>query len=218
MLNIFSRKFLYFPGCFTNSITPEIVANYQRIMNNLKINYAMSDEIGCCGAVALSNGYTKDFESLIEKNSAVLSDMGIKNIITNSGDCMKTFALNYKVNVHHISQVLVKYIDKLPVKYEEEISIYDSPSLEVFEEPRAILESLGFDVIELKSNRDNTVLCGYEGGMIQNVPHIADKMAKLVFDMVKTKKLVVIDPLAYYHLKNNAPRDIQVLELSEVVV
>ena len=54
--------------------------------------------------------------------------------------------------------------------------------------------------------------------MIQNVPQLADKLSHSVFDLCRTKKLVVTEPLAYFHLKRNAPKNIQVLELSEVML
>lgn len=218
MLRIFSKKFLYFPGCFTSSVTPEIVDNYKQILDSLNIDYFMLNDVGCCGAVAYNNGYGKDFDDLKDSNDKVIKGYGVKNIVTNSGNCMRTFILNYGFSVQHISQILVKYINKLPIKFEEEISIYDSPTLNVYEEPRKILDGLGFDVIDLEKNRDDSVLCGCEGGMIQNVPGLSNKMSKNVFDMCKTKKLVVVDPLSYYHLKNNAPKGIKVFELSEVIV
>ena len=218
MLNIFSKKFLYFPGCFVTSVTPEIVSNYKKVMDALKVDYYTINDIGCCGAVALNSGYNKDFEELMNKNKLILDRHRIKTIVTNSGNCMRTFALNYGINVQHISQILAKYVNKFPVKYEEEVSIYDSPSLRVYDKPREILDALGFDVIDLRQNRDDSLLCGYEGGMIQNTPLLAKKMTKFIFDMVETKTLIVIDPLAYYHLKNNAPKDVKVLELSEVLV
>ncbi len=218
MFNIFKKKFLYFPGCFTSSVTPNIVNNYERIMGSLNINYFTMEEIGCCGAVAYTNGYSKDFNDLLEKNSNLMKENGVNLIVTNSGNCMRTLALEYGIPVQHISQIIVKYINRFPVKYEEEISIYDSPTLNVYEEPRQILDAIGFDVVDLEKNRENSVLCGCEGGMIQNVPQVANKMTKFVFDICKTKKLIVIDPLAYYHLKNNAPKHIQVLELGEVLV
>ncbi len=84
--------------------------------------------------------------------------------------------------------------------------------------PRKILDSIGFEVVELERNRENTLLCGAEGGMIQNVFQLANDISKEVFKLCTTKKLIVTDPLAYYHLKQNAPRNITVLELSEVIV
>ena len=218
MFPFFKKKFLYFPGCFTTSVLPEIVANYEKILDSLQIPYIMLDDLGCCGAIAFTNGYKQDFEELRGKNIEIIKDKRIKQLVTNSGNCMQTFALYYGFSVQHITQVLVAYTNKFPVKFEEGISIYDSPSLPVYEEPREILDALGFDVIELEKNKDQSLLCGCEGGMIQNTPELAKKMARSVFDLCTTKKLVVIDPLAYYHLRNNAPSRLEVIELSEVLL
>ncbi len=215
---IFKKKLVYFPGCFASFVTPEIVANYRKIMNSLRIDYVMLNSVGCCGAIAKDNGYAKDFEDLRDKNNMSLRENGVRSIVTNSGNCMQTLAIEYGINVQHISQVLAKHINKFPVKFEEEISIYDSPNLRVYEEPRKILDALGFDVIDLEKSRNKSVLCGCEGGMIQNTPALASRMSKFVFSMCKTKNLVVIDPLVYYHLKNNAPKNIRVFELSEVLL
>ena len=217
MFDFFKKKFLYFPGCFTSTVTPQIVMNYKKILDSLHIDYFMLDELGCCGSVAFTNGYKQDFENLLVKNLEILKEKRIKYLVTNSGNCMQTFALHYGFAVQHITQVLVKYINKFPVKFEEEISIYDSPNLPIYEEPRQILDALGFDVIDLGRNRDRSLFCGYEGGMIQNTPELAKKMTKSVFELCKTKTLIVTDPLAYYHLKNNAPQRINVVELSEVI-
>ena len=215
---LFSRPFLYFPGCLASSVLPGIVENYRALFEKFKIDYAMLPEETCCGAVAKNNGYQADFFAIHEKNTVSFTHRKVKFIVTNSGPCMKTFALDYGIKVQHASQILSKYVNKMPVKYEEEISIYDSPLLSIYEDPRKILEGLGFDVIELKHNKENSVLCGAEGGMIQNVPQLADKLSHSVFDLCRTKKLVVTEPLAYFHLKRNAPKNIQVLELSEVML
>ena len=215
---LFSKPFLYFPGCLANSVLPGLVENYRTLFEKFKIDYVMLPDEACCGALAKNNGYDADFAVLHDKNAVSFSHRKVRFIVTNGGSCMKTFALDYGIKVQHVSQVLSKYVNKMPVKYEEDISIYDSPLLPVFEDPRKILEGLGFDVIELKRNREHSLVCGAEGGMIQNVPQIADKLSRHVFDLCKTKKLVVCEPLAYYHLKRNAPKHIQVLELSEVMV
>ena len=218
MISLFSKKFLYFPGCLTTSMLPNIVENYAKIFHRLKLDFSIMNEKMCCGAVAYNNGYEKDFEALKERNIPLFKQDKIKSIVTNSGECLKTLALHYGVRAQHVSQILVKYVNKFPVKYEEDISVYDSPLLPVYDEPRQILVSLGFEVIDLEKNRENSIICGAEGGMIQNVPQIANNVSKFVFDMCKTKKLVVSDPLAFYHLKMNAPSNIKVFELSEVIV
>jgi len=218
MIKLFSKKFLYFPGCLASAVLPNIVDNYNKLFYRLQLDFFSLPENTCCGAVAFTNGYEKDFEDLKEKNLSLLKKRKIKSLVTNSGNCMYTFALHYDLPVQHVSQILVKYLHKFPVKYEEKVSIYDSPTLAVYEEPRKILDAIGFEVIDLEKNRKNTLLCGAEGGMIQNVPSLAENLSRPIFQMCKTEKLIVSDPLVFYHLKKNAPKNITVLELSEVLI
>ncbi|MFH1591759.1 MAG: (Fe-S)-binding protein [Candidatus Woesearchaeota archaeon] len=207
-----SKKFLYFPGCVVTSVLPEISENYELIFNKLNLDiYRISQNI-CCGSIAHSNGYTKDFENLKERATEIFLNSPIKNIVTNSSNCLWTLATKYGFKVQHVTQLLAKFKDKLPVMYDEEVSYYDAPDLKIHDAPREVLQAIGFDIIELEKN----IICGAEGGMIQNVPQLSIKLAKEVFNMCNTKKLIVADPLAYYHLKKNSPKNIQVLELSEV--
>ena len=211
------KKLLYFPGCLVTSAMPEIAKNYEHIFQHfLNLDVFKISENICCGAVAYNNGYTKDFEALKEKVKEIFEMSTVKNIVTNSPDCFWTLGEHYGFKVRHVTQFLSEYKDKLPILYDEEISYYDAPNLMIYDEPREILEAIGFRIVELERNRENTIISGAEGGMIQNVPLLANKLAKHVFNMCKTKKLVVADPLAYYHLKNNAALGIKVLELGEL--
>ncbi len=218
MFEVFKKKYLYFPGCLTNYALPEIVENYKKIFLKLKIQVYSLGALNCCGAIAYNNGYSKDFEEIRGRNIDALNQNGVKNIVTNDSGCLKVFNELYSINALHVSQLLLKNVKKLPVKFDEKVNYYDGIQLGIYDEPRKVLGALGFDVIELRMNKQNSILCGAEGGLIQNLPSLANKISKDVFDSCTEKKLIVSDPLIYYHLKNNAPKNIQVLELSEVIL
>ena len=218
MFETFKKKYLYFPGCLSNYVLPEIVENYRKIFFKLKIQTYNLSSLNCCGTIAYNNGYNKDFEEIRSKNLAFFNQNNVKNIVTNDPGCLKTLNQLYSLSTIHVTQLITKYIRKLPVKFDEKVNYYDSVSLNVYEGPRKILEALGFEIKELKRNKQNSVLCGAEGGLMHNLPSLANKISKEVFDMCTEKKLIVLDPLAYYHLKNNAPRNIQVMEMSEVII
>ncbi len=217
MLLFKTKKILYFPGCLISSVLPEVAKNYEQVFSRLKIEVYKINQNICCGAIAYSNGYTNDFETIKEKVHEIISTTAIKNIVTNSSECYWTLGIHYGFKIQHVTQLLEQYKDKLPVMYDEEISYYDAPALKIYDAPRKILEAVGFTIRELEKNKEDTIICGAEGGMIQNVPLLANKLAKKVFEIVTTKKLIVADPLAYHHLKNNAPQSIKVLELGEVL-
>ena len=210
------RKILYFPGCLTSAALPNIVLNYKKLFEKFKIKVTELNRKACCGAVAYNNGYLKDFEEIKGRFQEILKINGAREIVTNDPQCLHTLLHHYGRKTIHVSELISKYKNKLPVMYDEEATYYDSPRLKIYDEPREILKALGFEMIELEKNRENSILCGAEGGMIQNTPALARKIAKEVFNTCKTKKLIVSDPLTYYHLKKHTPVNIQVLELSEV--
>ena len=147
MFGFGSKKILYFPGCFTSLVLPEIVANYNKIFNKLKLEVHFLPKEVCCGAVAHSNGYTTDFEELKQRALGVFSNSNIKNIITNSADCLSVLTWKYGFKVWHVTQLLAQYTKKFPVMHDEEVNYYDPIALRIYSEPRAILNSLGFLMI-----------------------------------------------------------------------
>ena len=80
------------------------------------------------------------------------------------------------------------------------------------------MKALDFEVIESKKTREDTSCCGAGGGLRNNAPKISSKIAKLRFKDVSTKKLITCCPMCYHHLKENAPKDVEVLEFSQVLL
>ena len=64
--NLFGNKnILYFPGCLTKTVLPDIQKNYEKILNDLGIDFIMlKDEEYCCGSPVLRAGLKKDFEEI----------------------------------------------------------------------------------------------------------------------------------------------------------
>jgi len=216
-----SKKTLYFPGCWSKYKLKDIASNYSKILSKLGINFEIANEEACCGVPLLNAGYKKDFYDIKNKNLDILRSKKIEKIITNCPSCYRVFSKLYGVKAEHITQTLVKYLKKLPIKYEEGITYFDPCNLGrksgIYEEPRLILESLGFEVKELEKNRAKALCCGAGGGVKENLPALANKIAQNVLSQCKTKKLVTCCPLCYLHLKENA-RNIEVLELSQVLI
>lgn len=215
-----SKKILYFPGCYSKYKLRDIATNYTRILKKLGINFDIAAEEACCGAPLLDSGYSKEFQEIKMKNLEIINSKDVDKIITNCPSCYRVLSKVYGLKVEHITQTLARFLKRLPVKYEEEITYFDPCNLGrksgIYEEPRLILESLGFDVKEFEENRANGLCCGAGGGLKRNLPGLANKIAKDVLRKVKTKKLVTCCPLCYLHLKENA-KNVEVLELSQVI-
>ncbi len=219
----FRGKTVFYPGCLAKHNLKSIANNYLNILQKLGVDFVLlKDSEVCCGYPALSLGYRPEFEDLRVKNVELFKKNGIKKIITSCPSCYLIFKEYYKeFKVEHVTQTLVKYLRNLPVKFEEKITYYDPCNLarkgNIVNEPRAILETLGFEIVELESNKENTICCGAGGGLKNNLPSISNKIAKKLLAKVKTKKLITTCPLCCQHLKENT-KNIEVLELSQVLV
>ena len=152
MFEVFKKKYLYFPGCLTNYVLPEIVDNYKKIFLKFDIQAYTLSSLACCGAIAYNNGYSKDFEEIRKKNLEMLNQNNVRNIVTNDSGCLKAFNELYSIKAIHVSQLIAKYAKKLPIKFDEKINYYDGVNLNVYDEPRKVLNALGFDVIELRTD------------------------------------------------------------------
>ena len=212
---------LYFPGCLTHYVLPNIEENYKNILRKLNIDFIFLPDFNCCGSPVTHAGYKNDFEDLKKKNIEFFKKFGIKRIITNCPACFKILKENYpELKIEHIIQVLVKNLNKLKKSKEGEITYHDPCHLgrhsNIFDEPREILKHIGFKVVELSNNKEKSLCCGAGGGLKTNNPDLSNKIGKSVIDKCKTKYFVTPCPMCYKHFKDNS-KNVKVLEFSEVI-
>ncbi len=212
---------LYYPGCLTHFVLPEIEANYKKILGNMGVDFIFLPEFNCCGSPVRHAGYKKDFESLKRKNSSLFKRHGITKIITNCPACYRILS-DCGFNAEHITQTVWKNIKKAKARHKGRITYHDPCHLgrhsNVYEEPRNILNYLGFTVVELPGCKERSFCCGAGGGLKSNYPDMSNDIAKKILSQVSTKKLVTPCPLCYSHFKENAPKGMEVLEFSEVLI
>ena len=214
---------LYYPGCLTHFVLPEIEENYQNILRGVGVDVIFLPEFNCCGSPVVNAGYLSDFKDLKGMNKDFFSKYGVTKIITNCPACYKVLK-DYEaenMEVEHIIRVIDGNLDKIDVKHTGEITYHDPCHLGrqggIYDEPRNILDSIGFDVVELRFCRDESMCCGGGAGLKTNYPEISDKIAKMILASVETDRLVTPCPLCYKHLKDNS-KGVEVLEFSEVLV
>jgi Fe-S oxidoreductase len=90
----------------------------------------------------------------------------------------------------------------------------------IYDEPRKILELVGYEVRELPDSRENSLCCGSCGGLPFFNPQLASRLAKeriLQAKRLGIRKLIVCSFENYDLLKNNSDGSVEILELSEVL-
>ena len=227
------RNICYFPGCITRYAAPRVEKNYEMILNVIGIDYIRFNDFLCCGSPARNAGYEEDFRKLAIKNVGFFNKYSVRKIISNCPGCHKTFSLEFpevtdewSVESEHITITIWDAIQKgklgLRTVKREKIAYHDPCHLGryagIYEEPRKILEYMGYEVAEMQNNRENAFCCGAGAGLRNNEPGIASKIAKMVMNNAEelgVKKIVTTCTLCAMHLKESS--NIEVLELSEVL-
>lgn len=237
-MGLFSKKInaLYYPGCLDFFKRKENFEIWKDILTKLGIDYKLIEKNICCGLPALESGYDAEARKLTRRNYEIFKEEKIKEIITSCPMCYKMFSIDYNkllpeynIEVKNIWKIIA---EKLEEKYnliknmsDQEIGYQDSCYLgrycNIYQEPREILEMLGFKIKELKDNRENSMCSGSCGGLPRSNPEIANKIAReklLQFKRAGINKIVVCSSEEYLLLNNNSGQfNIQVLELSEVI-
>ena len=221
---------VYYPGCVTKFVYKDLYKNYKFLLNKAGIDFIELKELEkCCGSPVINAGYKKDYTDLINHNKEKFNETGVKKIITNCPACFKILREAYpELEVEHAAVTLFKALlkNKLRIKKKvnENITYHDPCHLGrhsgVYEEPRQLLKSLGYEVNEMIRNKENSLCCGAGAGMQNNYKELSKKVTKKRLNQalsLKVKKLVTACPMCYHQLKKYS-KDLKVLELSEVLI
>lgn len=233
---IFGGNVLYYPGCLTKFVAKDLQKNYERLLRKAGIDFIKLDKKEvCCGSPILNAGYLELGRNLAKKNFLVFKEHSVKKIITSCPACYKTFSQEYPkllegwdIEVLHVTQVLHESWKRGKISFNQlkkkTVTYHDPCHLGrhggIYEEPRELINSLGFRLVEMEFNRENAFCCGGGGGVRANFPLLANRIAKNRLKQAKKTKaslLLTTCPLCYLHLKENSS-DMEVKEISEVLV
>ncbi|QNL22099.1 (Fe-S)-binding protein [Hyphobacterium sp. CCMP332] len=154
-----------------------------RILNKLDINFAvLGTEESCTGDPARRAGNEFLFQMQAMSNIQVLDGYGIKKIVTACPHCFNTLKNEYpdlggNYEVLHHSQYLQTLIKDGKLKIAEggkfkgqKITFHDSCYLGrangVYEAPRAVIEALDADLVEMKRCKTKGLCCGAGGAQM----------------------------------------------------
>lgn len=221
---------LYYPGCLSKYVLQPEVENYKRILDKIGIDFLMIPGELCCGSPVLNAGYETEARKLARKNLEIFKKHNIKKIITNCPACYKTFKgyremmPDWDIEVEHITTSILNFLKKKKVEYifRERVTYHDPCHLGrhsgIYEPPREILRRLGYEVIEMKNNRENSLCCGGGAGLRTNNPSLAGKIAKervKQANEIGVSKIITTCPLCFAHMDEHS--DFEIMEFSQVV-
>jgi heterodisulfide reductase subunit D len=159
-----------------------VTQSFIKILNQLNISFAvLGPEEACTGDPARRAGNEFIFQMLAQQNISTLNNYNVKKIVTTCPHCFNTLkneypALGGNYEVLHHSQFLQQLINsgKLTVQggafKGKRITYHDSCYLgranEVYDAPRAVIEALDADLVEVHKCRTNGLCCGAGGAQM----------------------------------------------------
>lgn len=189
-----SPEILFWVGCagsFDDRYKKVTVA-FAKILNSVGINFAvLGQEESCTGDPARRAGNEFLYQMQAMSNIQLLDSYSIKKIVTACPHCFNTMKNEYpdlggNYDVVHHSTYLQELINEGKVKLEgggefkgKKITYHDSCYLgranKIFEAPRAVLEALDADLVEMKRCRTKGLCCGAGGAQMFKDAEKGDK-------------------------------------------
>ena len=160
-----------------------VTAAFVKILNACNINFAvLGDEEACTGDPARRAGNEFLFQMQAVQNIELLNGYAVKKIITACPHCFNTIKNEYRplggeYEVMHHSTFLQVLINEGKIKLTDtakfkgkRITYHDSCYLgranDIYEAPRAVLEQLDADLIEMRRRKKNGLCCGAGGAQM----------------------------------------------------
>lgn len=180
-----SPEILFWVGCAGSydDRYKRVTKAFVKILNAVDIKFAvLGTEESCTGDPARRAGNEFLFQMQAMSNIQVLNGYGIKKIVTACPHCFNTIKNEYaelggNYEVIHHSAFLQHLINDGKIKLEgggsfkgKKITYHDSCFLgranNIYEAPRAVLEALDADLVEMKRCRTTGLCCGAGGAQM----------------------------------------------------
>lgn len=155
---------------------PNKTKKYIKILEELGI-FPMVTKEQCCGYPMEVLGFKKEFTAHKEKFQKSFPH---HEAITLCPTCTVFLHEGQGVATKHVLQVISEKLPKanlnLRVTYHDPCDF--SRGLHLVEEPRKILKTLGVEVVEMATNRENARCCGGGGGILMSDQTLSNDIAK----------------------------------------
>lgn len=239
-------EILFWVGCAGSfdARAQKITVAFAKILTAAGISFAiLGNEEQCTGDPARRAGNEFLFQMSALQNIAVLDGYGIKKMVTACPHCFNTIKNEYPelgghYDIVHHTQFLQQLIDDGRIKLTDSdsfrgrrITYHDSCYLGrgngIYEAPRAVLEELDADLVEMPRSRRNGLCCGAGGAQMWK----EDEPGRERINMERTEEalstnaevIAVNCPFCMTMLTDgvtakNKQEDVMVYDLSELIV
>lgn len=239
-------EILFWVGCAGSfdDRAQKVTRAFATILNKAGIEFAiLGDEEACTGDPARRAGNEFLYQMVALQNIETLNMYGVKKMVTACPHCFNTIKNEYpKLGGHydivHHTQLLQSLIDEGRIKLTDtdtfkgrRITYHDSCYLGrangVYEAPRAVLESLDGQLVEMKRSKLNGLCCGAGGAQMWKEDEPGDKrinMERADEALATGASVVAVNcPFCLTMLTDGVTarekqEDVMVVDLSELIV
>ncbi len=219
---------LLFVGCFSSYVNKDIALASFNILKKLGVGFTcLGEEEPCCGYFIYNTGDHKTSKELIEKNRRLFKERGIERIITVCPGCTTFLTKYYKMNIEivHISKIISGVIEERAIplkKHNDTVTFHDAcnigRSLGLYQEPRDMINALGYNLVEMELSRESAICCGADGGMKIVFQGLAIEIGKTRLDGMPEEcdRLFTICPFCLANLReasNKYKKGVEILSL-----
>jgi heterodisulfide reductase subunit D len=178
-------EILFWVGCAGSydARAQKVTKAFAQILQSVGMSFAiLGNEEMCTGDPARRAGNEFVYQMLALQNVQTLNNYGVKKIVTACPHCFNTLKNEYPslggdYQVVHHSQLLQELINDGRIKMQEggvfkgkKITYHDSCYIGrvngIYEAPRAVLESLDAQLVEMKRCKTNGLCCGAGGAQM----------------------------------------------------
>jgi glycolate oxidase len=199
---------------------------YLKIMDRLGMPARLEGGL-CCGYPMAVLGFKKALE---EYKHRFLDRFKSSEMVAFCPSCTLFLQEEYHFPVKHVLHAILEHLDGQQIEpAQRKVVTYHDPcdlsrGLKVTEEPRQILEKLGYELVEMEHNRSQSRCCGGGGGILTSDMEMSGDISRArILEALDTgaEVLVTACPTCEQVLKKAATgvkdRKIAVKELSDLV-
>ncbi len=154
-----------------------------KVLGKLGVDAKVLDEV-CCANALYNTGYKKEYEAAKARFFNVFGPYLNDTIITVCPSCTLTLKEYFGLTkIVHASEIILEWLPKAPFKKASGKMTYHDPchlgrGMKLFDAPREIIKMLGYELVEMRLNREFSQCCGGGGGLQATATDTVKETAK----------------------------------------